>query len=167
MALNYSFVVRLAKVSDKKKGRRVYAAAQSKETVTTRDIARHLSAHQSPFSEGTIIGLLQDAQRCIMEQLLEGKRVDLDDLGAFYSTIASRGAENTEQFDESLIKSINLKWRPSKKMSKAMQRVELNRVATRAEQRLALRKMSAEADGEIDGNDGGDGGDSGPGNVDE
>ncbi|MBQ8968210.1 MAG: hypothetical protein IJ064_00545 [Bacteroidaceae bacterium] len=142
MALNYSFVVRLAKISEKDKGRRVYAAAQSTGTVTTRDIAAHLASHQSPFSEGTIIGLLQDAQRCIMEHLLAGDRVDLGDLGAFYTTIASRGAASAEEFDESYIKSINLRWKPTRKMTKAMQHVPLKRVLNRAEQRQAKKKMA-------------------------
>ncbi|MBQ8051441.1 MAG: hypothetical protein IJ197_07700 [Bacteroidaceae bacterium] len=149
MAVNYSFVVRLAKVSEKEQGRRIYAAAQSTGTVTTRDIARHLTRHHSPFSEGTIIGLLQDAQRCIMEHLLAGARVNLDDLGAFYTTIASRGAKSVEEFDESFIKSINLRWKPSREMSKAVGRVKLHKVATRAEQRRAKHKMQEIANQEV------------------
>lgn len=151
MAVNYSYVVRLAKVSEKEQGRRVYAAAQSTETVTTRDIARHIAAHNSVFSEGTIIGLLQDAQKCIMERLLSGARVDLDDLGAFYTTIASRGAACAEDFDLSLVKSVNLRWKPSKRMKQAIKNVELRPVATRAEQRLAMRKMRQQVNEEVNG----------------
>lgn len=149
MAINYSFVVRLAKVSNKELGRRVYATAQSTERVTTRDIARHLASHNSVFSEGTIIGLLQDAQKCITEKLLSGARVDLDDLGAFYTNISSRGAKSTDEFDKSLIKSVNLRWRPSKRMNQAMRKVELNPVATRAEQRRAIKKMHEQVNEEI------------------
>lgn len=150
MALNYSYVVRLAKVSDKRQGRRVYAAAQSTGTVTTRDIARHIAEHNSVFSEGTIIGLLQDAQRCIMEQLLSGARVDLDDLGAFFTTIASRGAQSAEEFDESLIKSVNLRWKPSKRMSQKFKNVGLHCVPTRAEQRRSLRLMREQANQDVE-----------------
>ena len=151
MAVNYTYVVRLAKVSEKELGRRVYATAQSKETVTTRDIAEHIASHNSVFSEGTIIGLLQDAQKCIMEQLVAGKRVDLDDLGSFYTTIASRGARSAEEFDLSLIKSVNLRWNPSKRMKRAIKGVELTLVATRAEQQRVMKQMSEEANKEVTG----------------
>ena len=149
MAINYSFVVRSENLAEKSKKRRVYAAAQSTETVTIRDIAEHIASHNSVFSEGTIIGLLQDAQRCIMERLLSGARVDLEDLGAFYTTIASHGAQSTEEFDESLIKRINLRWKPSKRMTQAIRNVELRPVATRAEQRRVMRMMRQQVDEEI------------------
>lgn len=150
MAINYSFVVRLASIYGRTKKKLVYATAQRRQTVTTRDIARHLATHQSPFSEGTIIGLLQDAQRCIMEHLMAGDRVNLDDLGAFYTSIASRGAESAEEFDESYIKSVNLRWMPTRQMTKAMQRVPLNRVAGRAEQRRSKKIMGERANEEVE-----------------
>ncbi|MBQ8051761.1 MAG: hypothetical protein IJ197_09360 [Bacteroidaceae bacterium] len=150
MAINYCFVVRLASIYGRTKRKLVYATAQRRQTVTTRDIARHLASHQSPFSEGTIIGLLQDAQRCIFEHLMAGDRVNLDDLGAFYTNLSSRGAATAEEFDESLIKRVNLRWKPSTRMSKAIQTVALNRVPNRAEQRRAKKKMSELANKEVE-----------------
>ena len=149
MAIDYSFVTRLSSIYSKKKKKAVYAIAQRKETVTTDDIARHISSHNSVFSEGTIVGLLRDAQRCIMEHLLAGDRVDLEELGAFYTTIASRGAVSSEEFDESYIKSINLRWLPSKDMRKKIQHVELRQVPTRTEQRKAIKKMKDIVDEEV------------------
>lgn len=121
----YALMPRLESIYSQKKKKLVYATAQRKETVTTDDIARHISSHNSVFSEGTIVGLLRDAQRCIMEHLMAGDRVDLDELGAFYTTLASRGARTTEEFDTSLIKSVNLKRLPSKRMRTEIQQVEL------------------------------------------
>ena len=149
MAIDYSFVTRLSSIYSKKKRKAVYAIAQRKATLTTDDIARHISSHNSVFSEGTIVGLLRDAQRCIMEHLLNGDRVDLEELGAFYTTIASRGAESSEAFDESYIKSINLRWLPSRDMRKRIQEVELRQVPTRREQRKAIRKMKEDVDVEV------------------
>lgn len=148
MAIDYSFVTRLSSIYSKKKKMAVYAIAQRKETVTTDDIARYISSHNSVFSEGTIVGLLRDAQRCIMENLMKGNRVDLEELGAFYTTLSSRGAKSSEEFDRSFIKSVNLKWLPSKKMRRDIQRVKLKEVPTRMEQRKAIKKMKAKVDGE-------------------
>ncbi|MBQ9559583.1 MAG: hypothetical protein IJV08_06310 [Bacteroidaceae bacterium] len=141
MPIDYALMPRLESIYSQKKKKLVYATAQRKATVTTDDIARHISSHNSVFSEGTIVGLLRDAQRCIMEHLMAGDRVDLDELGAFYTTLASRGARTTEEFDTSLIKSVNLKWLPSKRMRTEIQQVELRQVPTRREQRKAVKKM--------------------------
>ncbi|MBR1788727.1 MAG: hypothetical protein IJ762_06025 [Bacteroidaceae bacterium] len=141
MPIDYALMPRLESIYSQKKKKLVYATAQRKETVTTDDIARHISSHNSVFSEGTIVGLLRDAQRCIMEHLMAGDRVDLDELGAFYTTLASRGARTTEEFDTSLIKSVNLKWLPSKRMRTEIQQVELRQVPTRREQRKTVKKM--------------------------
>lgn len=149
MAIDYALMPRLASIYSKEDKKLVYATAQRKETVTTDDIARHISSHNSVFSEGTIVGLLRDAQRCIMEHLMAGDRVNLDELGAFYTTLASRGARSTEEFDESLIKSVNLKWLPSKRMRKDIQRVELRQVPTRREQRKAVKKMKRQVNEEV------------------
>ena len=141
MPIDYALMPRLESIYSQKKKKLVYATAQRKETVTTDDIARHISSHNSVFSEGTIVGLLRDAQRCIMEHLMAGDRVDLDELGAFYTTLASRGARTTEEFDTSLIKSVNLKWLPSKRMRTEIQQVGLRQVPTRREQRKTVKKM--------------------------
>lgn len=149
MAITYSLLPITTNPRDKKAKRLVYARAQSLETLTTRDIAAHISSHNSPFSEGVIIGLLQDAQRCILETLMAGKRVDLDTLGAFYTTLSSRGAKKTEEFTKDNIERINLRWKPSKRMTKAIQYAELKEVPNRREQRKAVKEMLEIVDTEV------------------
>lgn len=150
MAINYSLMTRSTNPADKSAKWLVYASAQSNETVTTRDIADHLAGHGSPFSVGTIVGLLQDAQKCIMEHLERGDRVDLGDLGAFFTTLASHGAPSAEEFTPALIKSVNLRWRPSKKMVQRIQHVELREVATRARQRSVRQTMKDDLNKEME-----------------
>lgn len=127
----------------------IHASAQSTMTVTTRDIAEHLAGHNSPFSVGTIIGLLEDAQKCIYEHLQAGARVDPDTLGAFYTTLTSRGATSVEEFSEDNIERINLRWRPSRRMASDIQSTPLRLVANRAEQRKARRKMEEIVDRDV------------------
>lgn len=57
-----------------------YVYIKQKETVDIEDIARHMQAHNTPFSTGTIIGLLNDFVQCVHEQLLDGKTVKINDL---------------------------------------------------------------------------------------
>ncbi|MBQ8050205.1 MAG: hypothetical protein IJ197_01345 [Bacteroidaceae bacterium] len=149
MAINYSYVPITSNPRDKKAKWHVYANVQSTGTVTTRDIAAHLASHNSVFSEGTIIGLLQDAHRCILEQLQRGAYVNLDDLGTFYPTLKCRGADTVEEFTQDNIERINIRWRPSKRMEKAIQRTPLNLVSRREDQRRSKRKMGEQLNQEI------------------
>lgn len=121
----------------------VYASAQSRRTVTVRDIARHLASHKSPFSVGTIVGLLEDAQRCIAEQLAEGNRVDLGELGAFFTTISSEGVGRVEDFSPDRVRKVNLRWRPSGDMQERIAKAPLEEMPTRRGQRELKRQQKA------------------------
>lgn len=160
MSLNYSFTVRAANPSEKNSEKKVYATVQSKETLTLRDIAAHISEHNSVFSEGTTLGLLVDAVKCMTENLKMGNRIDMWDLGTFYVTLSCEGASSTEEFNESLIKEVNLRWMTSDTMHAALQSAGFNRVATRDLQAVALKTMSDKANTAI-GNNGGSGSGSG------
>ena len=123
---------------------KIYAAAQRRETLTLEQIAHHLASHNSVFSAGTVIGLLTDFEKCVVEQLKNGNRVDLGDLGAFFVTLRGRGASCSEEFSTDLIDHINVRWRCSKSMDFAMQRTPLRKVPNRADMRKAKKKMIEE-----------------------
>ena len=162
MSLNYSFSVHPSIPGDKNSDKKVYAIVQSKETLTLRDIAAHISEHNSVFSEGTTLGLLVDAVKCITENLKLGNRVDMWDLGTFYVTLSCDGVDSSEDFNEALIKEVNLRWKTSEMMYDALQRVDFKRIATRDLQAAALKIMSENANTSINGSTGGDGGDDDP-----
>lgn len=140
MAIHYSLLPRREDPRAERPTWRVYAAAQSTETVTLEKIAHHLASHNSVFSEGTIIGLLTDFDRCIIEHLKNGARVNLGDLGTFYTTLQGRGAKCAEEFSPSFVDHIHVRWRISKKMDAAMQHARLVKVSNRAYQRMAKKK---------------------------
>lgn len=142
MSIRYSLLPRSSSPRDDKAPRLIYAAAQSTETIGLRAIAHHLASHNSVFSEGTIIGLLTDFQHCILEQLQRGARVDLEVLGAFYTTLQGRGAKSYEEFTPDLIDRVNIRWRPSREMEQAIQDTPLVHTINRASQRQAKMKMS-------------------------
>lgn len=149
MAINYSYVPITTNARDKNAKWKLFGRVQSTGTVTTRDIAAHLASHNSVFSEGTIIGLLQDAHRCIVEHLQKGAYVNLDDLGTFYPTLRCRGADTVEEFTQDNIECVKIRWKASKRMETAMQRVPLNLVPSRADQRKAKKTMGEQMNQEI------------------
>lgn len=140
MPINYSLMRRSTAPHDPNAQWLIYASAQRRHTVKTRDIAQHLADHGSPFSVGTIIGLLQDAQKCIAEHLADGDRVDLDDLGTFFTTLSSTGVPTVEEFSTDLIHSINLRWQPSKEMKKRVAQAKLMEVPTRPIMRQMIKE---------------------------
>ena len=61
-------------------------------------LATHMADHNTPFSRGTIKGILEDAVGCIKELLLDGKRVQLNNLVSF-----GLGIEHTEGADTAYV----------------------------------------------------------------
>lgn len=130
MAVNYSLVARVVNPNEKEQEKKIYPVAQMVKQVTLRDIAEHIHQHGSPFSVGTIVGLLLDAVSCMTENLKEGNRVDMDTLGDFYLTLTSEGADDATKFSPSMIKHVNLRWRTSADMEHALQNVSFNYMPT-------------------------------------
>ena len=76
-----------------------YAKPHVSETVDLDELADHMHGHNSPFSAGTIKGILIDAVTHIKELLLLGKNVKLDNLAIFYISIKNKvGADTADSF---------------------------------------------------------------------
>lgn len=87
-----------------------YARVVTDETIGLSELADHMKAHNSPYSMGTIYGILEDSVKCIRELLLQGKRVQLDNLASFgLSVVHSKGAETPDDFSiRSNVKNVKL-----------------------------------------------------------
>ena len=71
-----------------------YVKAVSTETLSLRDMSKHISSHGSPYTASVVMGVLEAFRSCLIEQLLESKKVKIEGLGTFYVTIANkRGGE--------------------------------------------------------------------------
>ena len=118
--INYSIVImgttpgtKKAEITETK----AYATAQMTEKMSLDDFAEHISGHNSPFSKGVVKGILTDAVSCLREQLLEGKRICLGDLGTFGIELASEGARTTNEFSAQNIKEVTALFRTSSRAS--------------------------------------------------
>lgn len=60
------------------------------ETIGLDKLAEHMNKHNTPFSKGTIKGILTDMVACIIELGLEGKAVKIPDLGIFSIGLQSK-----------------------------------------------------------------------------
>ena len=78
-----------------------YAQSVALETMSLRDMAKHITSHGSPFTVDVVIGVLEAFRSCLIEQLLESKKVKVQGLGTFYVTIANKdgGIKNLDDFN--------------------------------------------------------------------
>ena len=60
-----------------------YPRVSYKQTMNIHDMAVHMAEHNTPFSEGTIEGILRDFVKCVREQTLNGNTVKVDNLAIF------------------------------------------------------------------------------------
>ena len=59
--------------------------------LTIPDLAKHMAEHHTPFSPGTIQGVLTDMVGCIRELTLQGYSVKLDNLAIFKVSVEGNG----------------------------------------------------------------------------
>ena len=68
-----------------------YPRVSYKQTMNIHDMAKHMAEHNTPFSEGTIEGILRDFVKCTREQTLMGNTVKVDDLAIFKVSAIGNG----------------------------------------------------------------------------
>ena len=77
-----------------------FAIIKNLETLNTRKLANHISEHGSIYTPDVVYGVLEKFRSCLVEMLLESKRVKIEGLGTFYCTIENTkgGAESKDGF---------------------------------------------------------------------
>ena len=63
------------------------------------ELCKHMSEHNSVYGEDVCLGVANKLQNCMLEQLLEGKKVQFGELGVFYLSMKSTGADKEEDFN--------------------------------------------------------------------
>ena len=71
------------------------------ETVDLDALAKHMAAHNTPYSTGCIRGVLKDMCDCIKEILLEGKKVKIGDLAIISIGVKSSGHDSASDLNVS------------------------------------------------------------------
>ena len=70
-----------------------YARVDYKEQYDVSKLSKHMAEHNTPFSEGTIRGILTDAVKCIRELTLQGNTVKIADLAIFKASVESNATQ--------------------------------------------------------------------------
>ena len=78
-----------------------YAKIRNLETLNTRKLANHISEHGSIYTPDVVYGVLEKFRSCLIEMLLNSKKVKIEGLGTFYCTLENKkkGAPKKEDYN--------------------------------------------------------------------
>ena len=92
-----------------------YAQIKNLETLNTRKLANHISEHGSIYTPDVVYGVLEKFRSCLVEMLLESKKVKIEGLGTFYCTLENqkKGALKKEDFNPNKhLKALHIRFLP-------------------------------------------------------
>lgn len=76
-----------------------YGRVVATKTMSYQELCKHMSEHNSVYGEDVCLGVANKLQYCILEQLLEGKKVQFGELGTFYLSVKSTGTSKESDFN--------------------------------------------------------------------
>ena len=120
-----------------------YAIAQYSDVMTIEKFARHIATHGCVYSRADISAILYLAVDCMREQLLEGKKIRLGDLGDFSVSLTSKGAETADKFSAQNITDVKVQWEPGTEFKTLKSEAEFNLVASRKAQQAVIAAIKA------------------------
>ncbi len=122
---------------------KAYAKAQTRELMSFSKFVEHIATHNGVFSRGTVRGVIIDMCECLVEMLLEGRKVQMGELGNFWISLSSEGADKLEDFSASNIKAVNIVFTPGTDFEDLLNRAQFNPVPSRTAQAATLKAEKA------------------------
>ena len=80
---------------------------------------------------------------CLRELLLEGKSIDMYDLGTFYPTLKSTGADSMAEFTSDNIYDVSVRWVPGELFEDMIDDAEFTQVVTRAQAAAVIAALES------------------------
>lgn len=147
--INYSIGMK-PNPTDKSAPKKAYAYAQYTDSMDLNDFAEHIASHGSVYARADIAAVLTLAVDCMREQLLCGMQICLGDLGKFYVSLQSEGADSIADFNSAThIKDVLVKWSPGSRFCDLHSEATFNLVPSR-KMAAALLKAIKSGDESMD-----------------
>ena len=92
-----------------------YARLKSTETMSLTKMAKHISEHGSVFTDDVVEGVMKKFKNCLLEMLLNSRKVKITGLGTFYLTAECQkgGADKEEDFNvREHLKALHIRFLP-------------------------------------------------------
>ena len=138
-----------------------YAQIKSLETLNTRKLANHISEHGSIYTPDVVYGVLEKFRSCLVEMLLESKKVKIEGLGTFYCTLENQknGALKKEDFNVNKhLKALHIRFLPEQTTEENISSREFLKKAEFINIDQLVKGTETENGGDSTGGDNGNGG---------
>ena len=138
-----------------------YAQIKSLETLNTRKLANHISEHGSIYTPDVVYGVLEKFRSCLVEMLLESKKVKIEGLGTFYCTLENQknGALKKEDFNVNKhLKALHIRFLPEQTTEENISSREFLKKAEFINIDSLLKSDESENGGDSTGGNSGNGG---------
>ena len=92
-----------------------YGRVKYLESLNTRKLSNHISEHGSIYTPDVVYGVMEKFRSCLLEMLLNSKRVKIDGLGIFFTTLENEagGAAKKEDFSpQKNLKGLHIRFLP-------------------------------------------------------
>ena len=134
---------------DPEQAPKAYAKNQVREVWSLDKFCKHIASHNSGYSRGLVKAVLTDMCDCMVEQLLNGNKIQLGSLGVFSLSISCSGAPSVKEFSSDYIRALNINFKPGADFDNLVTQAEFMPVASRAAQAAVLKAEKA-GEGSVD-----------------
>ena len=145
--INYSIVIMSTAPGTKKEDiteTKAYATSQVTEVLDLHKFAKHIADHGCTYDRADIAAILTKTVDCLHELILEGKKINLGELGGFYPELVTEGAKTADAFTAANIKAVNVCWSPGKGFKNLREDAQFQLVASRKAQADAIEVIRNE-----------------------
>ena len=148
-----------------------YGRVKYLESLNTRKLANHISEHGSIYTPDVVYGVLEKFRSCLLEMLLNSKKVKIEGLGTFYTTLECKkgGALTKEKFNiNSNLDGLHIRFLPEQEQEQNISSRQFLKQAEFINVDSLLKKEDEEnnpSSGSGGSTDNGSGGDSTGGNT--
>ena len=138
-----------------------YARLKSIETLSTTKLAKHISEHGSVYTQDVVEGVMTKFKNCLLEMLLESKKVKIAGLGTFYLTAECEkgGADKEADFNVNQhLKALHIRFLPDQTAEDNISSREFIKKAEFVNVKSLLSSGNSDEEGDGSGNGGTNGG---------
>ena len=92
-----------------------YGRVKYLENLNTRKLSNHIAEHGSLYTPDVVYGVMEKFRSCLLEMLLNSKRVKIEGLGTFYTTLecVKGGAVSKDKFNVNKdVKGLHIRFLP-------------------------------------------------------
>ena len=155
-----------------------YARVKYLESLNTRKLSNHIAEHGSIYTPDVVYGVMEKFRSCLLEMLLNSKKVKIEGLGTFYTTLECQkgGALTKDKFNILKdVKGLHIRFLPeqeqeqnisSREFLKQAEFVNVENLLKKEDEESLTPDPSPNSEGS-DNQGGGNGGNSGSGSENQ